>query len=550
MRCAFRAHVLIFKALHLTFCSLVRRGQLKTIDRGSGVSETSSREEELKGLDNSQLVEMVLVLKQHEIQLIEERDVLRGKLRLLESTDPDSIPVSDMFASMSGIVDQAQQTAERCLESVRDMNQKAQEANMRIIEAAEKKAAAIVEDARMQAQRMLNEARTKALEISENAQMLQDDLDAIFDDIDDRADVAEAYSVPDAKDYLENVGAYYSYDYQPKLPYEAQFMEQSEGLPGVDSEDIFTEDILEDEDDLFGDIRIGPGSIQAPTVMIVIGEEENWDKADSASFADEAIEEGIPDEFDAGSIDEEASFAEEDLKNFEANIEQFDPEVLIDDASYGSDPYQESAPNASESTDAVEGKVCPQETKTKAELDQHAEPSSESAVSQNANAESFEPLDPSISGLLSMTKAERKAAKKAAKKARKAAKRSGNPRLAKLKGESAPKLSEDESYPISPDTQSTGEMEPIKVDDQGNVFAGASPYADSSDTPYREGGRSGSERRILRTSEVPEIMQASYERFTNVNRVQDQIESDFDVEMYLDDDDIYKTMDDARISGH
>ena len=88
----------------------------------SKVPEKSSRKAALEKLSRSHLIEIIFTLQQHERNLVKERDSLKQLLASQGSAGSGA-------TSVPGIVEHAQQAAEKCLESLRDMNEKAQEAN-------------------------------------------------------------------------------------------------------------------------------------------------------------------------------------------------------------------------------------------------------------------------------------------------------------------------------------------------------------------------------------------------------------------------------------
>lgn len=560
------------------------------------MTEKSSRKAALEKLGRSQLIEIIFTLQQHERNLVRERDSLK---QLLASQGPSN----GNAPSMPGIVEHAQQAAEKCLESVRDMNEKAQEANNQIIEAAERQAAAILQDAELQAQHILNLANVKFRELEASSQVLPEDFDMLLDDIDESLISDEAYSVPQAQDYLDNVESEYPVDYQPKLPYEAQFIEELAQLSDAELEEELADTTAELQgDDLLEELHIRPEDVQAPTVMITIGEEETWETpeleekeegpkplspdlisnfdplADPDAFlsdykaalegllgsdgAEEASQRELASYLDAIASEEELqAIAEDPDARVQANaavetpslnqsdIEKIHAKAESKSAVEGSGVSKEAteADVSGDDERAVEENSDIQVTtemtpvsstqKTMGEVASYAQ----SATSIGAT-EPFEPLDPSISGLLSMTKAERKAAKKAAKKARKAAKRSGNPRLEKMNAEKALKESEaaSPSDAASSDLQDTGEAEPVKAEEVAAEAVVADEVNKSAKAAQTQEQLMDHARQMLKTTAVPEIMQSSYESFTNANRIEESAYSALDDDAYLDDADEYQ----------
>lgn len=565
--------------------------------------EKSSRKAALEKLSRSQLIEIIFTLQQHEQNLVKERDSLKQLLARQGSAGAAT-------NSVPGIVEHAQQAAEKCLESVRDMNEKAQEANNQIIEAAERQAAAILQDAELQAQHILNTASVKARELEASALVLPEDFDMLLDDIDESLVPDEEYSVPQARDYLGNVEGY-PLDYQPQLPYEAQFIEE---LAQFDSEDApFDGDFPEDatafqEDDLLEEFHIRPEDVQPPTVMITIGEEETWE----APEPEEKEEEPKPLSPDLISDFDPMADPDTFLEDYRAALEELmaageaaeEPQGELasyldgiaaerDEVASGEDGTKaEAKPSITmpslnkadiekihakaEGKSAIEDTKAPEEEagseekavaeisgddsqKAEADADIQAttemppvpamsESSEEAPKSYGQSAtsigatEPFEPLDPSISGLLSMTKAERKAAKKAAKKARKTAKRSGNPRLEKMNAEKTREGAESNgrSDPQGSGLQDAGDIEPVKVEEVVEEAVSQAEPSDSAQGTQTQEQLIDHARQVLKTTTVPEIMQSSYESFTSANRIQEVAYSEFDEDTHLDDVAEYK----------
>lgn len=539
------------------------------------VPNDSSKDAALEKLTQVQLIEIVDTLKKQQQKLIEERDVLRRQLQELSSQNIASNIVGNT-PSVSSIVEQTQQTAEKCLESVRDMNAKAQLANNEIIEAASRQASSILKDAELQAQHILNSANIKAQALSVDARRYPTTFDLLDADIDDPMMLDETYSVPRAADLLENVENDVAYRRHPQLPYEAQFIEELTKL-GLEYDDLLENAAsFQDEYEEDDDFHIKPEDILAPTVKIMIGEEKTWEE-ESQTNAKEAI--SLSDDLISGydPLEESEEYIKAYQEILESQMNALEDSLAAaneDEAAASTsgerpifpvsqtaamdtvDAQTSTTPSNStvdlEDSDGSELSVVGDLAKGKSSLDNASEEESthEDQLSETeipyastvenetlfsmGKTEAFEPLDPSISGLLSMTKAERKAAKKAAKAARKAAKRSGNPRLEKMKAENPDKtLKSEESvtYPHSELLESEeGDFE--KFQNSAEAYSG--------DPAQTQDQLMNKAREMLRAKTVPEIMQASYESFTNVNRVQESSYSDFDYDMCFDDADAFK----------
>lgn len=528
-----------------------------------------SQDEALKKMDRSQLIEVIYALQRIEKRLIRERNDLRRKLHEANSAEglhqssADEIDAANTAAAQ--IIDQAKATAEKYLESVRDMAEKAKIANINVVEAAEKQALTIIHDAEMQAQLILDEASAQAtdgdtLDDMPTGLSRLDDLDT-WDLGDDGRDLTPENI------YMNNLKDEEDFDYYSDLPYEARISDSLEGVGPLDlvsfDDDEGPDSLVLDERDV-EEVRIRPEDVMAPTVMITIGEEKLWEEEELAEkdpipersdlvsdfdpvalYPDEiesqiaAFESEYARSFEEGDLDSDLDdelFEERaDLDSIDDDTSQEsalgeeddsgdDPDVSINDSAdgaegdasddgpdiFGDDAFEgaisetdEGSDESSEDASADAGQDGPKESVKQSDEDASSDKESDgdemAAFAQELRAhtttdtptEPFEPLDPSVSSILSMTKAERKAAKKAAKKAKRAAKRSGNPRLEKKKAEESPE----------------------ELDDKKVVQA----------------------KEMLKTMSVPEIMQSSYESFTNANLIHESMVSDFDYEAYLDE---------------
>lgn len=520
------------------------------------VSENSSKDAELKKLTQNQLIQIISTLQQQQRKLIAERSILKKQLLKLSAQNQENNS-GDAVSSTPEIVKQAQQTVKKSLELVRDMNEKAQIANNEIIESATKQASEILKDAEIQAQQILNAANMQIGAIPIGVPPITSAPDLLDSDFDDEFLLDETYTVPQAKDFLDNVDDDGSYGYLPKLPFEAQFLEELNKL-GLDYEDL-DEDLLFDlgalkDEEPAEDLQIKPEDILAPTVMVRIGEEKEWENEDEEDDSSKPLSPDLFSDYDPLEESEEyikayQAILDEQVDAFDGN----EPDALDSDSAIGigsddtdlSDQSDLSDPDATKPDPSI-----PLEIQNDGAIDDADSSKGQESFFTKGDTEAFEPLDSSISGLLSMTKEERKASKKAAKAAkaaRKAAKRSGNPRLEKMKAQEAAKTasSDEIADPDSSKLQETTELSAVSVeatDDQESQNVQDVPQIPTEQSQEEMMSKA---REMLKTRTVPEIMQASYENFTNVNRVQESMYSDIDYDMYFDDADSFSNTTDV-----
>lgn len=513
------------------------------------VSENSSKDAELKKLTQAQLIQIISTLQQQQRKLIAERNIL--KKQVLELSAQKTADTSgDDASSAPEIVKQAQQAAKKSLELVRDMNEKAQIANNEIIESATKQASEILKDAEIQAQQILNAANMQAGVFPVGAQPIPSALDLLDENLDDQYLLDETYTVPQAKDFLENVDDDGTYGYLPKLPFEAQFLDELSKL-GLDYEDLDDELLYDlggiEEEEAEKDLQIRPEDILAPTVMVRIGEEKEWENEEEEDDSSKPLSPDLFSDYDPLQESEEYIKAYQAILDGQIDVLDGEEAATEPDSISNVESGSTDSGTLSESSDADTSTADPS-----ASLGTQDDDATDDAVSDKSqespysmgDTEAFEPLDPSISGILSMTKAERKAAKKAAKAAkaaRKAAKRSGNPRLEKMKAEEAAKAA---SSSENPDTNSAKPQQATELNEASVETAydqeGQNPQdAVQAATSQSQEEMMNKAREMLKARTVPEIMQASYENFTNVNRVQESMYSDFDYDMCFDDADSF-----------
>lgn len=510
------------------------------------VSENSSKDAELRKLTQAQLIQIVFTLQQQQRKLIAERNMLKKKVQELSAQKSGSNS-ADTASTAPEIVKQAQQTAKKSLELVRDMNEKAQIANNEIIESATRQASQILKDAEIKAQQILNAANIQAAGFPSGVQPMPSALDLLDEELDEFL-LDETYTVPQAKDFLENVDDDGAYGYLPKLPYEAQFIEELNKL-GLDYDDL-DEDFLFDlsgikEEEAEEDLQIKPEDILAPTVMVRIGEEKEWENEEEEDDSSKPLSPDLFSDYDP--LEE----SEEYIKAYQAILDGKLGSVAENEST---PPNAESAIQADPDLAASASQLDLSEadasaTDPSAPLEVQDDDSAASAKTQESSfsmgdTEAFEPLDPSISGILSMTKAERKAAKKAAKAAkaaRKAAKRTGNPRLEKMKAQEAAQAASSDENTGSNNAQPQETTEHDALDAKQETIEESVSDLDTiqSATTQSQEAMMNKAREMLKTRTVPEIMQASYENFTNVNRVQESMYSDFDYDMCFDDTDSF-----------
>lgn len=514
------------------------------------MSENSSKDAELKKLTQAQLIQIISTLQQQQRKLIAERNIL--KKQVLELSAKKTADTSGGDASSAPeIVKQAQQAAKKSLELVRDMNEKAQIANNEIIESATKQASEILKDAEIQAQQILNAANMQAGVFPVGAQPIPSALDLLDENLDDQYLLDETYTVPQAKDFLENVDDDGTYGYLPKLPFEAQFLDELSKL-GLDYEDLDDELLYDlggiEEEEAEEDLQIRPEDILAPTVMVRIGEEKEWENEEEEDDSSKPLSPDLFSNYDPLQESEEYIKAYQAILDGQINAldgeeaAATEPDSIANVESGSTDSGTQ--PESSDVATLTSGSIAPRGIQDDDSTDDAVSDKSQESPYSTDDTEAFEPLDPSISGILSMTKAERKAAKKAAKAAkaaRKAAKRSGNPRLEKMKAEEAAKAASsgknlDSNSAMS---QETTELNAASVE-AAHDQEGQNPQdAVQAATSQSQEEMMNKAREMLKARTVPEIMQASYENFTNVNRVQESMYSDFDYDMCFDDADSF-----------
>lgn len=571
------------------------------------VPDKSSQRKALDQLNQSQLIEVICTLQANEKRLAEEIKSLRKLLSQKEAMIAASQNTSEETASASEIVEQAKLAAKKYLESVRDMGEKAKQANTQVVDAAEKRASEILDDAEFQAQFILDKAKLQAQKILSKTYSSLDDLDTALSQSPDALESSEEDDILKSRAYLDPINKDLAYTDKPKLPLEAQFIEELSSVMDEDYDNWDDElDGLDSGD--YSELEQAAEPILAPTVVINIGEEQFWDDEDVNSLEEADASENGGTSFSKASktADNMEKFStsydpidafRETLSDFYDQLDDIDsaledaaaiPDLQKEETSSSAIPESDGSPRADFATPDDTDFVAPGDTdfasdeasktidlsksgalenEASATIDSANEGSAsgDSSVDEtvesdnrdvnednsnipsymaNSEVEAFEPLDPTISGLLSMTKEQRKAAKKAkkaSKKILKAARRSGNPRLEKMNAKTNP----ENSNPSSETSQSeklssvTSTSENLHTEEKD---VSADKTGDTSSDAVISSSISAN--KPLNVEAVPEIMKASYDNFISANSsqeaMQEAINDDFDYEMCFDDADVYK----------